>query len=213
MDTRPLFLDTNVYMSYAINDQIEKFHSQCCTVFDAPNSRHTSFTVKQELEKKIRNRRTLYREVLQHTISKKSPESFSPSSGNEADKAHGMKVLQVYEKGSLDMEYLRTLHTLLERGILDALANRTTKPLVERSTDAVMKDDFRFIMDIHPPDNEVLADFVDWSMPTQGACFITCDGGIDKKKDKIKEYIRDNKGECDHLSLWYITSAARRLSS
>lgn len=213
MDDRPLFLDTNVYMSYAINGNLERFHSECCTIFSAPNPRHTSHTVKQELNKKKRNRRTLYRDVLQHALSKKPAESFSPSSGNEADKAHGIKVLQVYNKGQMDMEFLRTLHAMLERGIMDALNIKTCQPLIERSPDAVMKDDLRFIMDIHPPDNEVLADFIDWGMPSSGACFITCDGGIDKKKDKIRSYIQDCRGDCDHLSLWYVTSAARRLSS
>ncbi|MBN1677437.1 MAG: hypothetical protein JW880_02755, partial [Candidatus Thermoplasmatota archaeon] len=70
MDDRPLFLDTNVYMSYAVDGHIEKFHSDCCIVFNAPNSRHTSYTVKQELNKKMRNRRRLYSELLQHVKSK-----------------------------------------------------------------------------------------------------------------------------------------------
>jgi hypothetical protein len=213
MDDRPLFLDTNVYMSYAVDGLIEKFHSECCTVFNASNSRHTSYTVRQELRKKMRGRRRLYLEILQHAKSKKPPMSFSPSSENKSDKAHGIKVLEVYDKGLLDMEFLRTLHTLLEQGILDALTNKTHKTLIERSNDAVMKDDFEFIIGVHFPDNQILADFVDWSMPTAGACLITCDGTIDQKKDKIKEYIRDYKGECDHLSIWYVTSAARRLCS
>ena len=212
MDNRPLFLDTNVFIGYAVNGHIESFNSDCCIVFSAQNSRHTSHTVRQELRKKIRDRRKLYSEILQHISAKRPPDDFAPSSGNRTDRTHGIKDLQLFKKGLLDLEYIRTLHTQLEQGILDALATKTRKVLVDRSQDADMKDHFQFILGIHPPDNQVLADFTDWGMLTGGACFVTCDGGIDKKKDKIKRYIRDCKGDCDHLSLWFVTSAARRLA-
>jgi hypothetical protein len=95
---------------------------------------------------------------------------------------------------------------------MDALLNKTQKDLVARSNDAIMKDHFQYIVGIHHPDDSILADFFDWALAKGDICsFITCDGEVDRKKDEILAYVRDSKKECDYLSIWYVTSAARRL--
>jgi len=210
MDLRPLFFDTNVYMGYALDDRFEDFHPQCCDLFGAPNSRHTSITVRDELDRKKHDRNRLYRELLDHLEGGKPIEEFQPSSSKKSDRNHWTRILSAYKEGSIDLEYLRLLGTELSQGIMDGLS-KTNKELVRRSNDGQMKAHFEMI-DIHRPDNSILADFFDWAIPGTGSCFITGDGNIHKKREEIFDYVRNWKNaDCNHLSLYFIKEAPVRL--
>lgn len=211
-DTRTIFLDTNVFMGYALDGRIEKFHPQCCTIFSAPNLRYTSLTVKQELGTKQRDRKKLYREIVAHIASKKPSKDFHPSSGKRSDIQHGITILEAYDSNLMDLEFIRTLFVTLSQGIMDALLSKTHRDLVARSDDGDMKDHFQFVVGIHHPDDSILADFFDWALPKSDVCsFVTCDGTVDQKKVDILDYVKDYKQDCNHLSIWFVTSAAKRV--
>lgn len=209
MDSRPLFLDTNIYMGYALMEFLEDYHPECCQLIDSsPNMRHTSSTVKQELGDKIRNRNRLYREIFNHVSGGKPIETFRPSSSKKSDVNHYHKLADGYKKGLFDLEYIRGLGRVLKAGI-DAGLKKTDPVLIQPSQDAQMKDSFR-LMDIHRPDDSILADFIDWAFPGSGACFITGDGDINDKKGKIMDYVKNARGDCGHLSIFLIEEAAQR---
>ena len=44
---------------------------------------------------------------------------------------------------------------------------------------------------IHEPDNCIVSDFIEWALPSNGGFFITSDGNILNKKERIFQYIED----------------------
>jgi len=210
MDSRPLFLDTNVYLGYAFPETLEKYNPECSRLLEiAPNSRHTSRTVEIELQKKIRERNKLYRELLGHIISRAPLDTFQPSSWKESDQEHLKKLVQGYKEGLYDLEFLRTLGATLKIGV-DSGIKKTSQPLIEASTNTDMKDDLRFIAGVHVPDNIILTDFFAWALTqSQGACFVTGDGGISDNKAAIFNCI-SYANDCSPLSILFVTSAAEK---
>jgi hypothetical protein len=210
MDSRPLFLDTNVYLGYAFPETLEKYNPECSRLFEvAPNSRHTSKTVEIELQKKIRERNKLYRELLGHIVSGAPLDTFQPSSGKKSDQEHLEKLVKGFKGGLYDIEFLRTLGATLKTGV-DSGLKKTSQPLVKASTNTDMNDDLLTIASMHAPDNIILTDFFEWALiQSQGACFVTGDGGISDNKTAIFNCI-SYTNDCGLLSILFVTSAARK---
>jgi hypothetical protein len=213
MNAESLFLDTNVYIGYTLEGYFERFHSECCHIFDkVPNSRHTSLTVKQELDNRMNKRTKFFKTLLLHCLSGRQLKEFKIVGLKESEENLAEKIIaQAHKEGKADVEYVKGLQRMFFSRLLDALHNKTAKPFVPFSNDADMKDHFQFVVGIHPPDDSVLADFFSWALPGTGSCFITGDGLIDRKKEDILEYVRDKTLEgCSHLSMIFVRSAPKR---
>ena len=210
MDSRTLFLDTNVYLGYALDDRFEYFHPECCIIFRSARARHTSDTVRNELRTKESDRTKLYSDFVKHIESGNPPEQFNCQGLKESDQNHVARIVELFTKKRLSLEYFRLLGTELKEGILNGLG-KTNKPYVKQSGDDQMKSHFKQAVGIHPPDNTILTDFFDWAFPRSGSIFITGDGEIHKKKAPILKHVSIYKGNCTHLDVQFVTEAASKL--
>lgn len=210
MDSRPMFLDTNIYLGYALDKRFEVFHDDCSLVFKVNRDRHTSETVRTELRTKEKDRQNLYLDLLKHLESHNPPDQFNFRGLKESDQNHAKLIFELFSKNKLGLEYLRMLGAELREGILNGL-RKTMKPYVKESADSEMKKHFWEKTGVHPPDNSILTDFFDWAFPRTGSIFVTGDGGIHQKKGLIFQHVEIRKGHCGHLDLQFIREAANRL--
>jgi hypothetical protein len=210
MGSPTLFLDTNIYLGYALDARFEFFHLECSKVFHARRDRHTSETVRDELRQKQQDRLTLYGDLVKHLDSCKPPNQFVCSILKDSDQEHTTKVLNLFRDAKLSLEYLRMLGTELKEGILAGL-KLTSKPLVKPGDNGSMMRHFETAIDIHYPDNMILTDFFEWAFPRDGSVFVTSDGGIHQNRGAILQHVRSCKGDCSHLSVQFIREIASKL--
>ena len=210
MDSRPMFLDTNIYLGYALDARFEVFHDDCSLIFKVNRDRHTCETVRTELRTKEKDRQNLYLDLLKHLDSHNPPDQFNFRRLKESDQNHAKLVFELFSKSKLGLEYLRILGAELREGILSGL-KKTIKPYVKESTDGQMKQHFELNTGIHYPDNLILTDFFDWAFPRTGSIFVTGDGGIHQKRGLIIQHVETCKGHCGHLDLQFIREAASKL--
>ncbi len=190
MSHSTLFLDTNIYLGYALDKRFEKYHFQCCHILEKQGlSRHTCVTVKGELEKKLRERKKLYQTLLKHCLSGKQLKQFSIAKIAKNERNHTEDIIaQSHKDGKSDMEYVRSLDRLFYARVIDALVNKTTHPLVCASSDAYMKSDMA-TLGIHPPDDCILTDFFTWALPGNGSSFMTGDNKIYDMRTRITDIV------------------------
>jgi len=211
MNDQSLFLDTNIYIGYAYDNYYEKYHHECCHVFDKVRGpRHTSLSVKQELGKKKRNRAKLYDALLAHCLSGRQLREFDLKTLKGSELNHAGKLVQAHKEGKKDIEYLRSLERLFTTRLYDAMYNRTEQPFVGYSADAYLKDDLQ-LLGMHTPDDSILADFFTWALPGIGSCFVTGDGAINDRKTEILSLVADKaQGGCTHLSIAHVRNAVQK---
>lgn len=210
MDSKTLFLDTNVYLGYALDERFECFHPECSVIFRSARDRHTSDTVRDELRTKEVDRRGIYNDLVKHIESGIPPEQFKCQGLKKSDRNHVERIAELFAKKKLSLEYFRLLGTELKEGILSGLA-KTNKPYIKQSKDEQMKDHFKQVIGIHVPDNTILADFVDWAFARNGSIFVTGDGEIHQKRVPILKHVSVYKGKCNHLDVQFVVEAASRL--
>lgn len=210
MSSPTLFLDTNIYLGYALDARFEFFHLECRKVFNARRDRHTSETVRDELRQKQHDRLTLYEDLVKHLEGQNPPAEFVCPILKESDQDHSIKVLDLFRDGKLSLAYLRMLGTELKEGILAGL-KLTNKPLVKPSGDGAMKKHLETVIDIHYPDSLILTDFFEWAVPRDGSIFVTSDGEIHQKRGAILQYVGSCKGNCSHLSVQFIREIASKI--
>ena len=206
-----MFLDTNIYLGYALDRRFEKYYFQCCHVFNkAGLSRNTSITVRGELNKKLGERKRLYRDLLKHCLSGKQLKQFSIKKLDKNERNHAEDVIaQSHKDGKSDVEYVRSLDRMFFSRVNDALLKKTSQPLVSCSDDAYMKSDFG-LMGIHAPDDCILADFFSWALLSKGSSFLTGDNKLHDSRSKILRNVQDRKMiDCSHLAIEHISDAIR----
>jgi len=211
MNHKSLFLDTNIYLGYALDKRFEKYHFQCCHVFDKTTlPRHTSITVRGELHKKIKERKRFYGTLLKHCLSGKQLKQFNIGKLDKNERNHAEDVIaESHKEGKSDVEYVRSLDRLFFARVEEALLKRTAYPLVPCSNDAQMKTDFE-ILGLHHPDDSVLADFFSWAIPGKGSSFLTGDNKIHNSKTRIINTVESrNLVSCSHLSIDHVSGAIR----
>lgn len=211
MSHHPLFLDSNIYLGYALDGYLEPFHEECQHVFaEMKNGRHTSETVEGELKRKTETRTSIYLAFVRYWEEKNSPFNFDVSEMSDSDADHMRKLLKGIAAGSYSLEFVRGLGRLLIAGVRDAM-NRTDKPLIPRSRDPDLVDNLIMIA-IHRSDAQVLSDFFSWGLTIQGAHFITGDGEITGNRAKIFEVIEDSKTQhCGHLSIVHVKDVSKKI--
>ena len=212
MSVNTLFLDSNIFIGYALDAALERFHNECCHVFDKVSlPRHTSLTVRQELRKKDHDRKRLYADLMKHCLSGRQFKSFKIKDFGKSEQNHMEKVISDHHKGGKsDLEYLRLLEKRFFARLADCLYKKTTQPFIPYSEDGYMKSDFA-IIGIHAPDDKVLADFFSWALPGKGSSFLTGDGKIHGMRSKIIKSVAEGKmKDCSHLSIDYISEVIKK---
>jgi hypothetical protein len=204
-----LFLDSNVFIGYAIDSEyIEPHHSVCEYLFCTSNCRkYTSSTVEEELKKKIRDRNRLYSQLLAFIISNDISQ-FNPPISNDNDILHIKAIKQGAANGKFDLYYVRTLGALLTRGIHDGLS-RVDPPFVHRTSDEGMVDVLEAI-GLHYPDSQIVADYCSWISARENGSLVTADRVIYESRVGIFEYLENERfWDITGKSIIHISNASR----
>jgi hypothetical protein len=189
----PVFLDSNVYLGYAMNTYLETFHNECCLIFDGlPNDRHTSDTVKREIKKKVRKRKEIYSEFLEFCNKRSDPSAFDLSKYNDNDASHMMKlILMVKTIDPNTLQYIRRLGTILEVGVQDGLS-KTKPPFIPVSENDELKILLSEGTGIHIEDARIIVDYLDWGLKIAGSHFISSDNEIHDKRVEVLRFLEGN---------------------
>ena len=215
MSAHALFLDSNIFMGYALDATLERYHSECCHVFDKTGvPLHTSLTVKQELRNKTRVRKRLYANLIKHCLSGGQLKTFKIKGLNKSEQSHLVGIISSQHKGGKpDVEYLRLLEKRFFARLTECLHKKTTQPFIPYSQDGNMKSDFT-LLGVHSPDDSVLADFFSWALPGNGSAFITGDNKIHGLRTSLIKSVADGKmTDCSHLSIDHISDVVKRFPS
>lgn len=203
---RNAFIDTNIYIAFSLNDELENSHGDCCYLFhESSFDVYSSLTVKQELNKILRRRKGLYRSLTKHLANRLPLEDFLSEFKitQNSDIVHMKKVIKILRNKQDALGYLRWLDRNFELGIWDG--QNMTKEFIQRSNDGNCKS-FFIGEGFHEPDNCIISDFIEWALPGDGCVFLTNDGGILSRKETIFRFIReylyqdDNHIKVDHIS-------------
>lgn len=215
MSANSLFLDSNIFMGYALDATLERYHSECCHVFDKTGRPiHTSLTVRQELRNKARVRRRLYADLMKHCLSGGQIKTFKIKDLNKSEQNHLIGIVSSQHKGGKpDVEYLRLLEKRFYARLTECLYKKTSQPFIPYSEDGNMKSDFG-LLGLHSPDDSVLADFFSWALPGGGSAFVTADNGIHRLRSDILKSVAESKmADCSHLSIDHVSDAISRFPS
>lgn len=185
MNILRLFLDSNLFLSYAID--FEQAHSKSELLFHGNYERFTGIRVRMELNK-IQERRSKRYEDLGNFYSKNpNAKNYNPAVNVKKNDVTHLQNLLNYLKvlsGAKVLTLLRKIERMIQLGIKNALS-RVKQPLISPSPDLVCT---RLIGLCIPntSDAEILGDALYWAETTNPATFCSNDySDIINRRSKI----------------------------
>lgn len=169
-----LFLDSNLFLSYAID--FESTHAKSELLFHGNYERFTGIRVRMELNKIQKRRSKLYEDLGNFYNQNENTQTYTPTVAlKKNDETHLHNLLDYLKSlnGTKVMTLLRKIERIIRLGIQNALS-KIKSPLISPSPDLVCT---RLIGECIPNKNdaEIFGDALYWAETTNHATFCSND--------------------------------------
>ena len=194
MSNAHLFLDTNVFIGYCHPRSMREEANNCQRVMECDNPKHICEIVDSELERFIRRSKQLYIDLQAHLSQGNPIETFPLFQIPESLRGHFRDVVRfAQDQPRAIPTALRNLGSYVDAKLFIA-KNRIEQPVIENIQDKTHAIELELRCDdgFHPPDSDIINNFIRWVPSVESAKYITNDGGIIRNIPTIEAYIEDN---------------------
>ncbi len=187
------FADSCIFIAYGTD--FEDFHPHCVAFFEQMNcEKHTSESVKGELDRKLKRRNLLYIDYSKFLTGTGAGE-YRVSPGihmNANDLRHLKDLIRTLSSISAheQLTFLRLFGKNLKLQISKAMGFITQ--IAPRNNDVYFKDIIRSVI-VNDDDSWIVNDAVHWSLSIDNAIFVTSDGDIYNNREELLRKVIDFK--------------------
>ena len=180
-----LALDTGIFLGYAHEPAYETYHVECGRVLTSPaHRRFASFSVEQELARRVRQRQRLYESLATHVAGGGRIGDFDLSPWNASDASLGRRIMGEVGRAKPQslVTYLRLERQRFDLGLAEARM-RTEREVIPSTTNYVLEAGLRTLL--HDEDARNVCEYLSWARDRAESAFVAIDTGVRKKRGEI----------------------------